>query len=90
MNGKPSTKHPDPVPATRGQVYEARQKPKKRKIIEAPENVDCIVDIQPTDQHLNDLDDCKNEKNTQTEENGKFTLYKVSFYFCKYRIANSL
>ena len=72
MDGKPSDlKHPDPVPATGGQVYEARQKPKKRKIIEAPENVDWIVDIQPTDQHLNDLDECKNEKNTQTEDIGK-------------------
>jgi len=53
-------------------VYEARPKPKKRKIVE-PENIPECTDIYVACEHP-DL----NEKGTQTEEAGKFCMNGIA------------
>ena len=68
VDGIPTLKHPDPIPATGGQLYAARPKPKKRKIEtesrpETCENSESAV----LTEHSN-----LNEKGTQTDEVGKF------------------
>ena len=75
VNEQPSDQYPDPCPATGGLVFEARRRPKKRKIettddTEVPSNSDSTVVIPNIPAH-----DTQNDKECQTEEAGTLLIF---------------